>query len=73
MICELFEMGFKDEKIERLMIYTKLKSIEGIIDALVPDEKGLYRHTLVTKRMAETIVPRVKHCNIRSCVPKEDL
>lgn len=57
-------MGFKDDKVERALLYSDIDNISDLTEALTPDVKGFWRHTLVSRAEANHIYCRNKYCHI---------
>ena len=60
----MFDMGFKDETVEKALLYFNITSTEELIDALIPSRDGFMRHWFISNEMANIIHQWVNYCHI---------
>ena len=63
-IAKMAEMGFAGEISDRAVMYLDLTTIEETVKAVVPDGKGIWRHTLISTATAMKRFPVPKNCNV---------
>jgi hypothetical protein len=60
----MFELGFKDDRVERAIIFNQCETVEEIIECILPDENMHMRHTLVTSKEVKYLTEIQNYCHI---------